>query len=64
LANVAIQVYLTAAVMNLKRLATAFLVLFLPKYALRARRLTAANPLCSEFSAFCGSEPRLAQMAA
>ena len=63
LSNVAIQVYLTAAVINLKRLA-ACLMLFLPKYVVRARRLAVANPVWRRVSGFYGTELRLGQMAA
>ena len=62
LANVAIQVYLTAAVINLKRLA-AFLMLFLPKYVVKGRRLTAANPVWGGICGLFGSELRIAQTA-
>lgn len=64
LANVAIQAYLTAAVINLKRLATAFLVLFLPKHVFRDPRLTGDNGVWSGISGFYGTELPLAQMAA
>jgi hypothetical protein len=60
---VAIQAYLTAAVINLKRLA-AFLVLFLPKYVFKDRRLAVANPIWSRISGFYGSELRLAKTVA
>ena len=63
LANVAIEAYLTAAVVNLKRLA-AFLILFLPKYVFKDRGLTGANPVWSGIPSFHGSELRLAQIGA
>ena len=63
LSNVAIQVYLTAAVINLKRLA-AFLVLFLPQYVFKDRRSSGTNPIWSRISGFYGSELRLAKTVA
>lgn len=63
LANVAIQVYLTAAVINLKRLA-AFLLLFSPKYVVRDRRLAVANPVWRAISLFYRNEVQIPQMAA
>jgi transposase len=63
LANVAIQVYLTAAVINLKRLA-AFLLLFSPKYVVRARRLAVANPVWRAISVFYRNEVQIPQIAA
>jgi len=63
LANVAIQVYLTAAVINLKRLA-AFLLLFLPQYVLEDGRLRVVHPVWRTTSGLFGSELQTTQTAA
>jgi len=63
LANVAIQVYLTAAVINLKRLA-AFLLLFLPQYVLKDGRLAVVHRVWRTTSGLFVTELRATQTAA
>jgi len=63
LANVAIQAYLTAAVINLKRLA-AFPILFLQKTMLQKGRSAALNPVWSTIFRSYQAELRLARQAA